>query len=68
MIKALYEAEGGTSVLLRVYAVLLVAIGAVLVYGGGDGRVEPFTLTVHGSRASLAVAGRRIQAPFSWFM
>ena len=36
MIKALYEAEGGTSVLLRVYAVLLVAIGAVLVYGGGS--------------------------------
>ena len=40
----------------------------VLVYGGGDGRVEPFALTVRGSRASLAVAGRRIQAPFSWFM
>ena len=40
----------------------------VLVYGGGDGRVGPFTLTVHGSRASLAVAGRRIQAPFSWSM
>ena len=40
----------------------------VLVYGGGEGRVEPFTLTVHGSRASLAVAGRRIQAPFRWAM
>ncbi|WP_197904998.1 hypothetical protein [Acidovorax sp. 210-6] len=40
----------------------------VLVYGGGDGRVEPFTLTVHGSRASLEVAGRRIQAPFRWAM
>lgn len=40
----------------------------VLVYGGGDRRVEPFTLTVQGSRASLAVAGRRIQAPFRWAM
>ena len=40
----------------------------VLVYGGGDGRVGPFTLTVQGSRASLAVAGRRIQAPFRWAM
>ena len=36
MIKALNEAEGGKSVLLRVYAALLVAIGAVLVYGGGS--------------------------------
>ena len=40
----------------------------VLVYGGGDGRVEPFTLTVHGNRASLALAGRRIRAPFRWAM
>ena len=40
----------------------------VLVYGGGDRRVEPFTLTVHGSRASLAVVGRRIRAPFCWAM
>lgn len=40
----------------------------VLVYCGGDGRVEPFTLTVHGNHASLAVAGRRIQAPFRWAM
>ncbi len=40
----------------------------VLVYGGGDGRVEPFTLTVHGNRASLEVARRRIRAPFRWSM
>lgn len=41
----------------------------VLVYdGGGDGRVEPFTLTVRGGRTSLAVAGTRIRAPFRWSM
>ncbi|MBI3100084.1 MAG: hypothetical protein HYY98_00785 [Burkholderiales bacterium] len=40
----------------------------VLVYGGGDGRVEPFTLTVHGNRASLEVAHTRIRAPFRWSM
>ena len=40
----------------------------VLVYDGGDGRVAPFTLTVRGGRASLAVAGTRIRAPFRWSM
>jgi len=40
----------------------------VLVYGGGDARVEPFTLTVQGTRATLEVAGRRIRAPFRWSM
>lgn len=40
----------------------------VLVYGGGDERVEPFTLTVHGNRATLDVAGTRIRAAFRWSM
>lgn len=40
----------------------------VLVYVGGDERVEPFTLTVHGNRATLDVARTRIRAAFRWSM
>lgn len=40
----------------------------VLVYAGGDGRVAPFTLSVQGNRATLEVAGTRIQAGFHWSM
>jgi len=40
----------------------------VLVYDGGDERVEPFTLKVHGNRATLEVAGTRIEAAFRWSM
>ncbi len=38
-----------------------------LVYGG-DARVAPFTLTVHGNQATLEVARTRIRAPFRWPM
>jgi len=40
----------------------------VLVYGGGDERVEPFTLTVHGNQATLEVARTRIRSVFRWSM
>jgi len=40
----------------------------VLAYGGGDERVEPFTLKVQGNRATLDVAGTRIRAAFRWSM
>lgn len=38
-----------------------------LVYaGGGGGRVAPFTLRVQGHRATLEVAGTRIESGFDW--
>lgn len=40
----------------------------ILVYEGGDSRVVPFRLTVHEERATLEVAGERIDADFSWVM
>lgn len=40
----------------------------VLVYGGADERVEPFTLKVHGNRATLEVARTRIRSAFHWSM
>lgn len=40
----------------------------IIVYEGGDPRVEPFTLVVHGERATLEMAGARINSDFSWFM
>ena len=40
----------------------------IIVYKGGDPRVEPFTLVVRGERATLEMAGVRINSGFSWFM
>lgn len=41
-----------------------------LVYdgGGGGGRVAPFTLRVQGNRATLELAGTRIESSFDWPM
>ncbi|WP_228257994.1 hypothetical protein [Pseudoxanthomonas winnipegensis] len=40
----------------------------VLDYKGSDPRVGPFTLIVHGERATLETAGTHINSDFSWLM
>lgn len=40
----------------------------IIVYKGDDPRVKPFALIVRGERATLEIAGARINSDFSWFM